>query len=68
MEHTLFLVTRPSFFNGIARTIDLFAGFTEYNISPSNEIADSRALFNDVRAVYDDINISFRQLKAQSQE
>ena len=46
-----FLFARPSFLSGMARTLDLGANFDEYNISNSPELADSRALYNDWRAV-----------------
>lgn len=42
-----FLYARPSFIAGIARLIDLFGTFDEYNRSPNPRIADARALYSD---------------------
>lgn len=36
LDDTLFLVQRPSFLNGVARSTDLFGNFTEYNYSKDN--------------------------------
>jgi len=49
------LFARPSLISGIARTFDLFGVFDFYNISPSGDIADARALYSDWSAVGDDL-------------
>ncbi|MDE0024953.1 MAG: hypothetical protein OXP69_11130 [Spirochaetaceae bacterium] len=46
-----FLFARPSFIGGAARVLDLFGTLQEYNRSPTPDIADQRAMFNDFRAI-----------------
>ena len=46
-----FLFATPSWLSGAARTLDLAGQFDDYNDSPTEEIADARALFLDWRAV-----------------
>ncbi len=55
MGNSDFLVVQPSVLNGIARNLDLFATFTDYNISDSPKEADYRALIHDARAIYKDM-------------
>ena len=49
------LLTEPSFWTGVARSIDMFGLFTLYNQSPSAVIADARALEHDWAAVGRDL-------------
>jgi hypothetical protein len=49
------LFARPSFVEGLSRLADLGSTLNEYNTSPSNEIADARALAADWQAVGFDI-------------
>ena len=46
-----FLFARPSFLGGASRVLDLFGTLQEYNRSPTPEIADQRAMLNDIRAI-----------------
>jgi hypothetical protein len=46
-----FLFARPSFIRGIARILDFGGNLKAYNDSPSEEIADLRALSGDWKAV-----------------
>ena len=55
MNNSDFLFVKPSFFNGVARSIDVFGGFTEYNMSSDSQDADYRALVHDAQAVYGDL-------------
>jgi uncharacterized membrane protein len=56
MSHfSTFLFASPSFMEGAGRSIDLFGVFSEYNSSPSTELADYFALYGDWAAVADDI-------------
>lgn len=55
MNKTDFLVQQPSFLNGMARSIDLFADFTDYNSSLSEIEADQLALKTDWEAVLGDL-------------
>lgn len=50
-----FLFARPSFAAGIARTLDLFGVFDEYNVSRGESEADARALYWDFRLVGEDL-------------
>jgi len=65
MGNSDFLFVQPSFLNGIARTLDLFGNFTEYNISDDPEEADKRALFNDGQAIREDMSKAFMQFKEE---
>lgn len=51
----IILFARPSFLSGFARIMDLFPLRERYNSSPTEEIADRRALHSDWKAVGDDI-------------
>ena len=42
-----FLFAQPSFGSGVARVLDLWGRFDEYNTSPNGEEADSAALAAD---------------------
>jgi hypothetical protein len=60
-----FLFAQPSFLSGMARVLDLGAKFDSYNISPSGQIADARAMFSDWCAVGKDIYDGTKQLEEQ---
>jgi hypothetical protein len=51
----MILFARPSFLSGFARIMDLFPLRERYNSSPTEDIADRRALYSDWKAVGDDI-------------
>lgn len=55
-----FLFARPSFWSGIARTLDMWGVFDEYNSSPLGSLADYRALRSDWRAVGDDLTSAIK--------
>ncbi len=42
-----FLFAQPSLASGVARTLDLWGLYEEFNDSPTPEIADARGLFSD---------------------
>ncbi|MBE7439102.1 MAG: hypothetical protein HS115_11645 [Spirochaetales bacterium] len=50
-----FLFATPSLLSGSARVLDLAGTFDQYNVSASREIADLRALRNDMKAVGSDL-------------
>lgn len=56
-----FLFAKPSFWSGVARAVDLGATFTNYNISPTEAVADERALRSDWRVVGEDLKKAIRQ-------
>lgn len=55
------LFSRPSFLEGIARTLDLGDTFTEYNSGIAPEQADALALAADWRAVGGDMRVALAQ-------
>lgn len=50
-----FLFVRPSFLSGVARVVDLWAGFDDYDFREDEQEADARALFSDWRVTGEDI-------------
>lgn len=52
---TYYLFARPSFLEGVARTLDITGTFDSYNESPNGKVADVRALTNDWKMVGFDI-------------
>jgi len=50
-----FLFAQPSFFTGMARTLDIGATFDVYNVSATTQQADARAIFSDWRMVGQDL-------------
>jgi hypothetical protein len=61
MGDTAFLFARPSFLEGLARTIDLGATLDEYNQSVSPEQADLIAIRNDWEIIGEDIFTAFQK-------
>lgn len=57
---TFNLFARPSFLEGMARDLDLFGTLQGYNVSPSGEIADARALHGDWLQIGQDILVALR--------
>ncbi len=60
-----FLFARPSFLEGIARTMDLGGALQEYNYSYSGEAADMRAMYADWRAIGDDLRRAIAEISEQ---
>jgi hypothetical protein len=60
MGDTTFLFARPSFLEGLARSIDLGATLDEYNQSVTPEQADLIAIRNDWEMVGEDIFVSLQ--------
>jgi hypothetical protein len=58
---TDFLFARPSFLSGMARALDLGATFSAYNRSSTGEEADSIAIYNDFKAIGDDLRRALKQ-------
>jgi hypothetical protein len=55
MGNTDFLFARPSFIEGMARTIDLSGTLQEYNKSATENEADGWAVYQDFKAVGGDL-------------
>lgn len=58
-----YLFARPSFISGVARLFDLAGTLNTYNISPSGEIADARAFYEDWKVVGDDMRASLEEYR-----
>lgn len=59
-----FLFARPSFVGGIARILDMGGTLKIYNNSPTEEIADMRALASDWRAVANELIASITEYES----
>jgi hypothetical protein len=56
-----FLFAQPSFASGVARVLDLWGQFDEYNTSATGEEADTKAIACDWMVVGDDFLKAYRQ-------
>ena len=54
-DKSTFLFARPSFIEGMSRTLDLGATLQIYNVSKTPEEADAKAIKKDWEAVGEDI-------------
>lgn len=59
-DYSDILFARPSFIEGVARSVDLGGTLQEYNYSRNGEAADRRALSTDFRAIGRDIRQAFQ--------
>lgn len=57
-----FLFSEPSYLSGVARTLDLWGQYDEYNKSLSTAEADQRALASDWIAVGQDLQCAMEEL------
>ncbi len=62
---TGFLFASPSLWSGIARLLDLWGKFDNYNLEQSAEDIDAIALHNDWRVVGQDMRDAWRSLRSQ---
>ncbi len=60
-----FLFAMPSWLCGAARSLDLAGQFDEYNDSPTEDMADARAMFVDWRIVGETIIDALKQLRLE---
>jgi len=65
---TDFLFARPSFVEGMARTLDIGGTLQEYNGSSGGEEADTRAFEMDVRAIGNDFRKALETFAAKQGE
>jgi len=63
-----FLFARPSWLSGVARTLDLWGLYEEFNDSPTPEIADYRGLLCDWCMVGCDIVEAQGMMQAETSE
>jgi hypothetical protein len=61
-RYSSILFGSPSFTEGAARLLDFGDTLTEYNRSPSSELADANALAADWNAVIDDLARAFKKV------
>lgn len=67
MEFTTdFLYASPSFASGVARLVDLFGTFDEYNRSLTTQLADARAVYADWGMVGRDLTNAMTQYQTDS--
>jgi len=59
MYKTDALIQNPSFLNGMAKSIDIFSRFTDYNYTAEGQNPDMVALTNDWSVVLNDLNEVF---------
>ncbi len=57
-----FLFARPSFLSGLARSLDIFGHYDEYNLSRSEQEADYRALLCDWLIAQQDIDSEWDEI------
>ena len=57
-DHSDFLYARPSFWEGLARVLDLGGTLNVYNRTPTPKQADAIAIRNDWQAVGEDLRRS----------
>jgi hypothetical protein len=58
MGQSDFLFARPSFLEGMARSLDLFGVLQEYNRCRNGEEADAWAMYEDFAAVSRDMKLA----------
>lgn len=63
---TDFLFAQPSFMEGLARLLDVGGLYDSYNERPTPEEADCIAIYNDWKAVGDDIRQAMAQFAADN--
>ena len=63
-----FLFARPSFWSGIARLLDLWGAFDDYNRSRTPVEADRRALYSDWYIVGQDILAASEQFEGELED
>lgn len=65
---TDYLFAKPNFFSGMARLLDIGSTLNVYNDSPSEEIADMKALKSDWMAVGNDMRFAIERFKEEHGE
>jgi hypothetical protein len=63
-----FLYARPSFLEGAARLFDFSGSLNTYNESSTPAEADTRAMYEDWRAVGHDLQTALTNLQADSRD
>lgn len=63
-DKSTFLFARPSFLEGVARTLDIGGTLQQYNISETPELADAIALYLDGAAIGDDLREAIESIVA----
>ena len=63
---TDFLYATPSAWSGVARLLDLFGRFDAYNDSPTDDLADARALYSDWHVVGQELTSAMMKVERES--
>jgi hypothetical protein len=63
-----YLFARPSVIEGVGRIVDVSNSLNMYNYSPDGAQADSRALYQDWKAIGHDVHVALEQLRAEVRE
>lgn len=66
--HSDFLFAHPSRLAGLARLLDLFGTFDDYNVSRTRPIADARAMYADWVMTGQDIRNAIAVLEAKKRQ
>lgn len=61
-----FLYSRPTFFEGVARLIDVDGALNAYNTSTSQKEADFKAVYHDWNTIGEDFKKSFEDYVEQN--
>lgn len=62
-----FLFAQPSFVTGVARLLDLYGTFDQYNMSSTVVEADHKAIAADWFCVGQDMQVALEQYEAQQE-
>ncbi len=65
---TDYLFAKPTFIGGMARLLDLGSTLNVYNDSPSEKIADMKAIESDWMAVGNDMRFAIKRFKDEHGE
>ncbi|MCY4599081.1 MAG: hypothetical protein OXF27_04090 [Acidobacteria bacterium] len=63
---TDYLYSTPSAWSGVARLLDLFGRFDAYNDSPTDDLADARALYSDWHIVGQELASAMTKVERES--
>ena len=61
-----YLYAAPSAWSGVARLLNLFGRFDTYNDSPTDDLADARALYSDWHVVGQDLAGAMTKVQRES--
>ena len=65
---TAFLFAMPSIWSGMARVLDIYGQLDSYNVSPTDDIADAKALYCDFRMIGQDLQKAIESLSTEKDD